>query len=183
MPKIKQARRFLDLPGPRHSAVIDEIRSDSQSDRAVAVVGAAYVDLVLLETITRRLERPEPKVIKALFEDNGPLQPFGARIQLGYAMGIYGVGVLQDLSAMKEIRNAFAHSAEPLDFGNSDVARLSGAFNFPKRATFKGRPKAATPRELYVATVELVTDTLLEDMSRRARGISGVQFLQMKGRT
>lgn len=181
--KVKHARRFLDLPGSRHSAAIAEIRRDSESDRAVAIIGAAYVDLVLFEAITRQLERPDPEIINTLFGDGAPLQAFGARIQLGYVMAIYGKGVLQDLRTVKEIRNAFAHCAESLDFGNADVARLAGGPNFPARVQFVGRPKPSTPRELYVTAVELLTDNLLEDISRRARGISGLPTLQMKGRS
>jgi len=182
MPKIKHARRFLDLSGSRHSAAIAEIRRDSESDRAVAIIGAAYVDLVLLEAITRQLERPDPEVINTLFGDGGPLQAFGARIQLGYAMGIYGEGVLQDLRAVKEIRNAFAHCAEALDFDNVDVARLARALIFPRRVQFAGHPKPSTPRELYVTAIELLTDNLLHDISSRARGLGGEHTLQMKGR-
>lgn len=44
MAKIKHAKKFDDLPTPRHSAVIDEIENEKQTDRAVAIIGAAYVD-------------------------------------------------------------------------------------------------------------------------------------------
>src|SRR5438874_1309573 len=115
MPRIKHAKRLKDLPAPRHAAVMEEIRNAVHTDRAAAIIGAAYVDMVLREAISERMAQRDHGVIELLFEDRGPLQPFGAKIQLGYALGIYALGIYQDLRAIKDIRNAFAHSAEALD--------------------------------------------------------------------
>jgi hypothetical protein len=81
MSKIKHARKLRDLPPQRHAAVLGEVSDASQSDRAVAIIGAAYVDLVLLEAITYRLPRNDDSVIEQLFGERGPLQASGARIQ------------------------------------------------------------------------------------------------------
>jgi DNA-binding MltR family transcriptional regulator len=55
-------------------------------------------------------------------ENRGPLQVFGARIQIAFAIGIYGRHAYEDLCIVKDIRNAFAHSADAMDFSHSDVA-------------------------------------------------------------
>src|SRR5712672_3321818 len=113
--KVKLARNLRELPvNRRHPAVMADITSSTQTDRGVGIIGAAYVDLVLLEAITSRLARRDAGLIKLLFE--GPLQSFSSRIHLGYALGIYGGGVYADLKKIKDIRNAFAHSAEDIDF-------------------------------------------------------------------
>jgi Mannitol repressor len=181
---MKFAKHLRELPEQRrHTAVMADITSSTQTDRAVAIIGAAFVDLVLLEAITARLARRDAKLIKELFEDRGPLQPFGARIDLGYALGIYGKGVYQDLKTIKGIRNAFAHAAEDIDFSTADVSRQANALNLSNRAIqYEGRPPPTTPRARYVHVVEMVTDCLLGDIGRLARGLSGDPILQIPGR-
>jgi DNA-binding MltR family transcriptional regulator len=146
----------------------------------VAIVGAAWLDLVLLDAISRQLPRGDVGATKALFE--GPLQAFGARIHLGYSLNVYGDGIYQDLATIKEIRNAFAHSAEAMAFDDDDVAELVGTMNSPKKVKYQGQPEPVTPRERYVRAVEIVADLLLSDMSRRATGSSAEAILQMAGR-
>jgi hypothetical protein len=182
--KLKVARNLTQLlPNRRHPGVMADITSRTQTDRGVAIIGAAYVDLVLLESITCRLARRDAPLIKTLFEDNAPLQPFSARIHLGYAMGIYGVGVYQDLKAIKDIRNAFAHSAEDIGFATAEVSGQTNALNLLTRPIrFKGRPPATTARDRYVYVVELITDCLLGDIGRLERGVSGEPILQIPGR-
>jgi hypothetical protein len=179
--KVKIARNLRELPvHRRHSAVIADITSSTQTDRGVAIIGAAFVDLVLLEAITTRLARRDAKLIKELFEDRGPLQPFGARIDLGYALGIYGRGVYRDLKAIKDIRNAFAHAAEDIDFATAEVSRQANALNLTK-IKYAGRSPPTTPRTRYVHALEMVTDLLLGDIARRARGLPGESILQIGG--
>lgn len=181
MIKIKHARKLRDLRAPRLEGVMREISTASQSDRAVAIIGAAIVDLVLLDALTSRMARHDDKVIEQLFGDGGQLQPYGARIQLGYLLGIYAVGVFQDLRAVKDIRNAFAHSAETMDFNHPDISRLTAALNLPKKIHYRGQPDPTTSRERYVRAVELVTDLLLHDMTLRAAGRGGETGLQIGG--
>jgi len=76
MAKIKHAKKFRDLPAPRHAAVMAEIENERQTDRGVAIIGAAYVDLVLRDVIAARLIRDD-ELMGLLFENRGPLQDFG----------------------------------------------------------------------------------------------------------
>jgi hypothetical protein len=76
VPRIKHAKKLRDLsPERRHLAILEEIRRPAQTDRGVAIIGAAYVDLVLRDAITARL-RDDEKLMTLLFEDRGPLQAF-----------------------------------------------------------------------------------------------------------
>jgi hypothetical protein len=92
---------------------------------------------------------------------------------------IYASGVYRDLHVVKEIRNAFAHSAEAIDFDNKDIRRLALGLLLPKRIHYNDRPDPTTPRECYVAAVELVTDGLFTDMTCRARGYAGETIPQI----
>jgi hypothetical protein len=62
--KVKVARNLRELAANRrHPAVMADITSSTQTDRAVAIIGAAYVDLVLLEATTPRLARSDANLI------------------------------------------------------------------------------------------------------------------------
>ena len=184
MAKIKHARTLRQFAAERGAvSVINELQDPAQSDRSVAIVGAAYMDLVLLEVIGSRLPRRDAAVIKELFEDRGQLQPFGARIQLGFLLNAYGVGIYQDLRAIKDIRNAFAHSADAMDFDHPEVARLAnGLLLEKKKIKYGDQPEPSTPRERYVREVVLLADFLVHDTSLRAAGRGSEQILQIPGR-
>src|SRR5260370_5578917 len=138
--KLKVAKNLMQLPvHRRHPAVMADITSSTQTDRGVAIIGSAYVDLVLREAITSRLSRSDASLTKVLFEDNGPLRPFSSRIHLGYALGIYGAGVYQDLKTIKDIRNAFAHAAEDIHFTTTGVIEHADIFNLPRKIRCQGR--------------------------------------------
>lgn len=181
MPKIKSTKKFNDLPtSRRHIAIVDEIEDERQTDRAVAILGAAYVDLVLRQAITARLLSDE-KLTDELFENRGPLQDFGSRIQVAFALEVYGRAAYQDLRAIKDIRNAFAHSADAMDFNHEDVARLCGTLWYPQKIQYQNRPKPMTPRQRYVRAVAVLTDLLHEDLLRRKRGMPGVPEIMAPG--
>jgi hypothetical protein len=158
-----------------------DITSATQTDRSVAIIGAAYVDLVLREAISSRFERREPRLLKVLFEDRGPLESFGSRIQIGYALGLYAEGVYDDLRAIKAIRNSFAHAAEAVDFDDPLIAQYTADLNLV-RIGFQGRDTVTTARGRYVHAVEMVTDCLLGDMARRARRMPPETILHIPSR-
>jgi hypothetical protein len=47
---------------------------------------------------------------------------FFASIELGYALGLYGNLLRDDLHTIRTIRNAFAHAMKPLTFDTPQVA-------------------------------------------------------------
>jgi DNA-binding MltR family transcriptional regulator len=53
--------------------------------------------------------------------DGGALGPYGARVHLGYLLGLYGGTVYSDLKTIGGIRNKFAHKAENLSFGTQSI--------------------------------------------------------------
>jgi hypothetical protein len=178
--RIKHARQFADLPTPRHSAVIDEITNEAQSDRAVAIIGAAYFDLVLRDIIAAKL-LPDAELMRTLFEDRGPLQDFGARIHLAYALRLFGRAAYDDLRVIKNIRNAFAHSAEAMDFNQPDVTRSCGSLCYPQMISVRNQPDPHTSRQEYLRAIELLTEIFLEDQMRQDRGMSREPLIMATG--
>lgn len=59
----------------------------------------------------------------ALFDGYGPLATFFAKIDLGFALGIYDVDQRMDFHIIRSIRNEFAHALEPITFENESIVR------------------------------------------------------------
>ena len=176
MRRINNPRKLADLPRPYHTAAMAEI--EKQTDRGAAIVGAAYVELVLREAITARMA-DLPDIMKLLFENRGPLQDFGARIQAAYALGIYGRQAYHDLCIIKEIRNAFAHSAAAMDFDHEDVTRRCSKLWFPQKINYGKDPMPSTAKQRFIRAVELLADGLHENLGRQKAGLPLSQFLMM----
>ena len=175
MAKVKHASELTDLPKPYHSTVMSQIAQET--NRGVAIVGAAYVDLVLREAITMRMVNAS--VAKEIFENRGPLQGFGAKIQIAYSLGVYGDRAYKDLKLIKDIRNAFAHSAEAVEFENKIVESLCNELWFAKKINYGKRSPPVTAREQFIREVELITDGLHENVGRQKQSISLSTFLMM----
>jgi|GEM_PF-2825859 hypothetical protein len=176
MAKIMHARQIADLPKPYHTAAMAQIKK--QTDRGAAIVGAAYIDLVVREALTARMG-DLPDIVTLLFENRGPLQDFGARIQLAFAIGIIGRGAYLDLCIIKDARNAFAHSAEAMDFDHADVKARCSRLWFAKTIRYGEYPMPSTAKERFIRTIELLADLLYENIRLHKARLSPSQVLMM----
>ena len=98
--------------------IIQEI--EAQTDRAAALIAAAYLEERLRAALDARTCR-YANVENEFYRSSGPLGSFSARIDLALLLGIIEPQVHKFLHTIKDIRNAFAHQAEPRDF---DTQRL-----------------------------------------------------------
>jgi hypothetical protein len=100
---------------------------------------------------------------------------------VAYALGVCGRAAYDDLRAIKNIRNAFAHSAEAMDFRHQDIAALCNTLWYPRRISLQNRSDPKTPRERYIRTIALLTDLLHDDLLRRERGMPGEPLIMLHG--
>jgi len=101
--------KFRDNPDEglkRFAALVEEM--NGESDRAVAIVGAAWVEEGLSDAITSFM-RPHKKSQERLFGANGPLSTFSAKINLARLLGMVTDAIWSDLHVIRDIRNEFAH--------------------------------------------------------------------------
>lgn len=87
-------------------ALVDEL--NEQSDRGIAIVGAAWVE----EAVAVSLESVLPKESKGrerLFRVDGPISTFSAKIDLLHMLGLISEHIRSDMHRLREIRNTFAH--------------------------------------------------------------------------
>jgi len=90
----------------RMMALIEEM--NGESDRAVAIVGAAWVEEALSDSIISFLQ-PHDDSYKRLFKGSAPLSTFSSKIDLSRMLGIVSDIIWADLHRIREIRNEFAH--------------------------------------------------------------------------
>lgn len=125
------------------------------SERAGAIVAAAQVEDALASAIRGRLRELSPSQDDAVFEGmNAPLNTFSAKIELGFALAIYGEPVAEDLRAIKAVRNRFAHVIAARSFHDSHVSRQCMKLHCPAfLAAEKGGEEEQDPRARYQSTV------------------------------
>jgi hypothetical protein len=114
------------------SAAIGEL--NTQTDRAVAIIGGSLVEISLTEAITAHLHRNE-RVTDELFRPSGALGAFAPKIHLGMLIGIYGHAAHREMLIVKDIRNQFAHSLEIRDFKSEKIKAWTKNLNFGERYT------------------------------------------------
>jgi hypothetical protein len=80
-------------------------------DATVVIRATSILDALLKFAFTARLRcEPSKTALAEVFEGNGPLATFSAKITLAAAMGITRGDARHDLKVLKKIRNDFAHS-------------------------------------------------------------------------
>lgn len=96
---------------------------EHQTDRAAALIAAGLLEERLLGLLKARMFG-DPTTQDKMFKGYGPLASFSAKIDLGYLLGLYDAEMQQRLHTIRNIRNEFAHSVRPIDFGSQKVKAL-----------------------------------------------------------
>ncbi|KTD99369.1 hypothetical protein ATE68_02325 [Sphingopyxis sp. H038] len=77
---------------------------------------AAMIEDTLTQSIKQRLAHLNHNEIDALFDFNGPMGTFSSRIKCAQAFGIIDRQTRAHIEMIREMRNACAHSQNPLTF-------------------------------------------------------------------
>lgn len=115
--------------------VLKPKKRNAKEHRSIALVLAAVIDQVLEAAIASRLPGIVPENEGYIFTDDAaPLRDLDAKIRMGFALGIYGEQARSDLSLLRVVRNAFAHSRVDLHFDIPEVSDACSHFTLPVRA-------------------------------------------------
>jgi DNA-binding MltR family transcriptional regulator len=117
-----------------------------ETDRGCALLAASYIDEQLKSLICATLVKSD-KVQKRICSAHGPLSTFSARIDFAYLLGLIGPKAHRDLHLIRDIRNRFGHSAEPLSFTDPEIEKLC------KKFWHDGGVKALASRRKFVRIV------------------------------
>lgn len=127
-----------------------------ESDRGAAILAAATFEHWLESNIIENFVELDQDMRNNLF-DNGPLSTFSAKINLGFALGLYNKTVLNDLHTVRRIRNKFAHSTGPMNFKDQPISDLC-------RNLDKGNTSdSEDPRTKYLNHIRWVQGTIVRD--------------------
>lgn len=148
-------------------AILQEI--EHQTDRGAALIATAYLEERLVDAIKARLVQ-DKNIESAFFKGIGPLANFSARIDLGYLLGIYEKKAHRLFLTVKDIRNRFAHRAEPLEFTTQKINDLCRNVDISVTALWK----APHPETGEIIKISIV---LKPDGTPKTAFFNCVQFL------
>jgi hypothetical protein len=115
--KVTRKQLMAEIPDPKDMPAYLKMLHFDADDRGCAIMGGGLVEHYLTQAIKCRLIDPGAELAGEWFTGtNAPFATFSAKIQLGMAIGIYGPLMHGQLTAIKDIRNVFAHRALPLTF-------------------------------------------------------------------
>ncbi len=115
------------MPDPDDQRIFEELIA--ATDRAAAIVAAAFLDGCLTTTIRSYLvDDAKGNLIHNLVREGGPIGTLDTKTRLAFALGIFGASGLHDLKLVCKIRNRFAHQTGVYSFNmdptKSDCANL-----------------------------------------------------------
>jgi hypothetical protein len=146
-----------------------------EADRAVVILQASMVESILENAIAQRMRHDlKEETKKEIFEFEGPIGTFSAKITVAYALGIFGSITRRDLDLIRLMRNQFAHSRKPLKFSISVVTNVCAQLRLPDVAGVSLTPTALlrisrtekvdlkNPKTRYVTCCHSIAAHLLE---------------------
>jgi DNA-binding MltR family transcriptional regulator len=116
------------------------------NDRAVAIVGPAFLDALLTEMLINFLVDDEKEVTK-LIQPTGPIGAFADKVTFCYCLGLIGETVKTDLRIVAKVRNRFAHDLYA-NFNDNQIKDWCLALKWHKE-TLGEPPPSATIRDLF----------------------------------
>jgi hypothetical protein len=117
------------------------------NDRAVAIVGPAFLDTLLCDTLIEFMV-DDPKQVQRLLQPEGPLGTYGSRITACYCLGLIGPIVTSDLRIVGKIRNRFAHDLRAA-FSDQQISQWCRSLRWHKEVFVAVPPPEATDRDLF----------------------------------
>lgn len=154
------------LPDQSQKSIVDEL--ERQTDRGAGIIGAEFIDRLLLQAPKSRVRlktSDDKKAAKNLFDRMRPLNTLSPKIDLGLVLGLYRSEVWRDLHHIRDIRKEFAHAMEPRDFNFQRIRDACAKFWLPHhlfivdtRLGILAYPSDARGR--YILTIRLLIGVL-----------------------
>jgi hypothetical protein len=127
-------------------------------DRAIAVLGGTFLEMVLEHILYAFLPENE-KEVERLTEHNQPLGNFSNKIAMAYCLGLIEKIVKEDLNCIRKIRNEFAHNLYA-SFESDKVKSWCYQLKWHKIALVRDPPEDATVRDYF----QVGTNTLISHL-------------------
>ncbi|MFI4897994.1 MAG: MltR family transcriptional regulator [Phycisphaerales bacterium JB059] len=117
---------------------------EKETDRGLALVGGEVLNEGLGDVLRKVFQPEADRIAKQLL--SGALRGFSPKMDLCYALGLFSKQTYEQLERIRAIRNEFAHTHHPKDFGDKKIQELvSGLYSFanprvgePSNVEFEG---------------------------------------------
>ncbi len=129
-------------------------KHDERNDRALAIVGAAFLDTLLEHILVNFLVNDEKEVSELLRYDQ-PLGTYGGRVRAAYCLGLLHKAIFDDLRAVGKVRNKFAHDLYA-SFEDEQIRSWCLALRWHRMAYIEPPPGASARDLYYVGVNQLV---------------------------
>lgn len=116
-------------------------------ERAIAIVGATFIDNVLEHTLINFMVDDE-KETKKLIGFDGAMGAFSSRVTAAYCLGLICKTVRDDLRTVGKIRNRFAHQLEA-SFDMEPIRGWCLALKWHEISMMMKAPADATSRDIF----------------------------------
>ncbi len=131
---------------------------DEPNDRAIVIVGAAFLDTLLEHLLIAFLIDDEKEIGKLLHYDQA-LGTYGGRATMAYCLGLINKTVRDDLRLVGKIRNEFAHNLYA-SFKDERTKSWCSELKWHRIAHVADPPSDATSRDLFHVGVDLLVSYL-----------------------
>lgn len=109
-------RELFEIPTADY---IEQLRSES--DRSAIVLLAGYIESHLAAELKDRMPTLNSDEMTRIFDFNGPLGSFSAKIFMAQAMGIIDRPLRRKLDLIREMRNVAAHAHVSVNFETPEI--------------------------------------------------------------
>jgi DNA-binding MltR family transcriptional regulator len=120
---------------------------DEPNDRAIVIVGAAFLDTLLEHLLSAFLVDDEKEIERVLHYDQ-PLGTYSGRTTMAYCFGLINKTVRDDLRLVGKVRNEFAHNLYA-SFEDKRIKSWCSELKWHLISYVANPPCDATSRELF----------------------------------
>lgn len=140
---------------------------DKESDRSAAIIAGVVLDEALRDALQETfVDEMSNNEDDRLFEGYGPLSTFSARIDIAFAIGLFGPRTKATFHLLRRVRNEFAHRLG-LDFEHPSIAMLCSKLSLDEKGIITGKNN----RERYLEYVSWLSNQIRFEayLSRQTR--------------
>ncbi len=131
---------------------------DKETDRALAIVSASYLDYLLVQLISIQFKLSKSKKTELFNHSGGMLHSFSSKITFAHLTGLINNDQKKDLDTIRGIRNEFAHKLIGISFITKKIVDASKNLIL---ARVDGRPPTAK-EQFKKSSVRLMVDLNLK---------------------
>jgi len=113
-------------------AFFEELKKES--DRAVAILVASYIDSLLRAKLEAHFCSGNAKVRRKLFDDaNGAFATLSAKADAAFCLGFLEPIVYHDVCVIRKIRNRFAHRHQGMSLDDPEITEMVNSLQVPTK--------------------------------------------------